>query len=123
MENNEGIEKTGAQLVCINNHDLIVTIVKKGKAETVLKASKAAGAEGGTVIYGRGAGIRETSTIMGIPVEPEKEIILTIILKDLTSKVMNAIIEAVNLHKPGSGVIFALELKNVAGICHLIENI
>jgi nitrogen regulatory protein P-II 1 len=123
MEKNNGQEKTGDQLVCINNHDLIVTIVKKGKAEEVLKASKEAGAEGGTIIYGRGAGIRETGTIMGIPVEPEKEIILTIILKNMTSKVMNAIIDAVKLYKPGSGVIFALELKQVAGICHLIENI
>ena len=51
---------------------LIMTIVGKGWGETVLEASMKAGAEGGTVLLGRGVGIREKQTIMGIPIEPEK---------------------------------------------------
>lgn len=99
--------------------DLIVTVVNKNTSESILKASKEAGAEGGTVVYGRGTGIRETKTLFGIPIEPEKEIILTIVPQDITNQVQEAIIRAGALDQPGAGILFVMELKQVAGICHL----
>lgn len=99
--------------------ELIVTIVNKNTSKTILQASKQAGAEGGTVVYGRGTGIRETQTLLGIPIEPEKEIVLTIVPQDITEQVQKAIIHAGGLDHPGAGVLFVVDLKNVAGICHL----
>jgi nitrogen regulatory protein P-II 1 len=99
--------------------DLIVTIVNKGHSDTVLKATKAAGAEGGTIIPGRGTGIREKKMLWGIPIEPEKDIILTIVPRDKTKGILQAIVEAGNLNKPGTGITFVLEVKTVAGICHM----
>lgn len=99
--------------------DLIVTIVNKGHCESVLQASKAAGAEGGTIIPGRGTGIREKKMLWGIPIEPEKDIILTIVPRDKTESILQAVIAAGRLDKPGAGIAFVLELKKVAGICHL----
>lgn len=108
-------------MLCPEGYDLIVTIVKKGFSENVFQASREAGAEGGTIIFGRGAGIREKARLIGIPIEPEKEILLTIIKKDLTEKVLDSIMKAGKLMEPGEGVCFVLELKKVAGICHLVE--
>lgn len=101
--------------------DLIVTIVNKGHCDTILKATKAAGAEGGTIIPGRGTGIRETAMFWGIPIEPEKDIILTIVPQEKTKSILKAIMEAGNLNKPGAGIAFILELKTVAGICHMCQ--
>lgn len=61
------------------NPSLIVSIVRKGWGNTVLEASVKAGATGGTVLLGRGIGINEKESIFGIPIEPEKEIILTLV--------------------------------------------
>lgn len=108
-------------MLCPEGYDLIVTIVKKGFSENIFKASREAGAEGGTIIFGRGAGIHEKAKIMGIPIEPEKEILLTVIRKNLTEKVLDAILKAGKLTKPGEGICFVLEVKQVAGICHLVE--
>ena len=105
-----------------DHYDLIITIVNKGWSERIIKASKQAGAEGGTILFGRGTGIHETKTLLGIPIEPEKEIILTAIPRGRTEAVLAAIIEAGDLNKPGTGVAFVVELKKVAGICHLIED-
>ncbi len=116
--NNQIYKNQNNRNICLNHHDLIVTIVDKGNAELILNASKNAGAEGGTVIYGRGTGIHEKGSIMGIPIEPEKEIILTIIDKDKTNKILNSIIKAGNLNEPGAGIVFVLDVKAVAGICH-----
>lgn len=99
--------------------DLIVTIVNKGTCQTIVKASKEAGAEGGTILLGRGTGIRENKTLLGIPIEPEKEIVLTIVPEDDTDRILDAIIKAGKLDKPGAGIAFVLDLKKVTGICHL----
>ncbi len=109
--------------VQVNNHDLIVTIVKRGHADRIVKASKEAGAEGATVLYGRGTGIHEQKKLLGIAIEPEKDIILTVIQKDKTEKVLAAISRAGEMDRPGTGIAFVIELKTVAGISHLLKEL
>lgn len=99
--------------------NLIITIVHKGYCEKIVEASKQSGAEGGTIVFGRGTGIRETQTLFGIPIEPEKEIVFTAIPKEKTDQVLQAIVQAGELDKPGTGIAFVIELKKVVGIHHL----
>jgi nitrogen regulatory protein PII len=98
-----------------------VTIVKKGWAEKIVNAAKTAGARGGTVLYGRGVGIHEQKRLLGLPIEPEKEIILTLIHKDKTDDVLKAIVAAGQLQKPGTGIGFVLDVDKIVGIVALLE--
>lgn len=100
------------------SYDLIVTIVNKTQSEVVVEASKKAGAEGGTIIFGRGTGVREQAKLFGITIEPEKELILTLIKRDLTEKVLESIVTEGELNKPGKGIAFVLEVEKVVGINH-----
>ncbi|MBW6463376.1 MAG: P-II family nitrogen regulator [Firmicutes bacterium] len=102
-------------------HDLIVTIIKKGFCENIITASREAGAEGATIIPARGTGIHETKKLLGIPIEPEKEIIFTIVQEAKSEKVLDAIIKAGKLEKPATGIAFVIELKKVAGVVHLVK--
>lgn len=104
-----------------HEYDLIVTIVNRGFSERVVKASKEAGAEGGTIFFGRGTGIHETRKLLGIAIEPEKEIVLTAVPKEISERVLQAIMEAAELNQPGTGIAFVIELKKIAGICHILE--
>jgi phosphoheptose isomerase len=52
---------------------LLITIVNSGMGRKVVKASKEAGAEGGTTMLGKGTGTHEIKSIFGIPIETEKE--------------------------------------------------
>ncbi len=99
-------------------YDLVITIVNKGYATDVVQASKKAGAEGGTIIHGRGTGVHEETKIFGIPIEPEKELVLTLIDHQKTEQVLKAITEEMELDEPGKGIAFVLDVKKVAGICH-----
>ncbi len=99
-------------------YDLIITIVNKAQAEIVVEASKQAGAEGGTIVYGRGTGIREQAKLFGITIEPEKELILTLISRDLTDAVLESIVSKAELNKPGKGIAFVLGVEKVVGINH-----
>ena len=102
-------------------HNLIVTIVKKGCCECIIEATREAGAEGATIIPARGTGIHETKKLLGIPIEPEKEIILTIVLVEQTERVLEAIIKAGKLEKPATGIAFVISLEKVAGVVHLVR--
>jgi nitrogen regulatory protein PII len=107
---------------CPLDFDLIVTIVNRGFAEEVVTATKAAGAEGGTIIDGRGTGMHENVKLFGIPIEPEKEIVLTLIDREKTENVLTAVTNAVDLNKSGKGVAFVLEVEKTIGICHLLKD-
>jgi len=99
-------------------YSLIVTIVEQGNAEDVIECAKKGGAEGGTILMGRGAGIHDTSKILGILIEPEKEVVLTLIEKAKVDSVLESIVKGMELEKPGKGISFVLDVSNVAGIMH-----
>lgn len=99
--------------------DLIVSIVEKGRACEVVAASKKAGAEGGTILSGRGSGIHDNKKVFGIILEPEKELVLTLVDRSIASQTMQAISSALNLDQPGNGITFLLKVEETAGICHL----
>lgn len=104
-------------------YDLIICIVNKGDSGKVITASKEAGAEGGTIMFGRGTGIHEHATIFGIAIEPEKEIILTLVDRNISEKVLNNIVTKVDLSVPGNGIAFVLQVEKVAGINHILNQV
>ena len=105
----------------VPDHKLIVTVVKKGLAKKVVRASKQAGAEGGTVMFARGSGIRECVSFLGIHIEPEKEVILTLVPEEKLQPILKAVKEAGGLDRPGNGIGFVMDTKKIAGISHLFE--
>ena len=101
-----------------NDYQLIITIVEQGKAEEVIECAKKGGAEGGTILTGRGAGIHDTSKILGILIEPEKEVIFTLVEKEKTDAVLEAISTGMELEKPGRGIAFVIDVPKAVGIVH-----
>ncbi|MEJ6951692.1 P-II family nitrogen regulator [Natronospora cellulosivora (SeqCode)] len=104
-----------------NKYDLIVTIVERGRAQLVGEAVKKNGGYETVIIGARGAGIHEKAKLFGFTIEPEKEIILSLVLKKKTEQVLNNIIEKAELHKSGKGLSFVLDVKKVANLKDGIE--
>ncbi len=101
-----------------DSRTLIVTIVMKGWGDSVIEVSMKAGAEGGTIVFGRGIGIHEKKKIMGIPVEPEKEIVLTITPENKADAILNEIVKAARLGEPRRGIAFTLPVDRFVGAVH-----
>lgn len=99
---------------------LIVTIVRKGWGNAVLEASVKAGAQGGTVLLGRGSGRNERQKLLGIPIEPEKEILLTVAYSDRAPAILDAILDAGRLNEVGAGLAFIVPVEKVVGLAHLL---
>jgi nitrogen regulatory protein P-II 1 len=105
----------------MQNPYLIVSIVRKGWGDTVLQATMNAGAHGGTVVFGRGIGRNEQQRVFGIPIEPEKEIVLTVVPADLKDTVLQEAVRAADLTATGHGLAFVVPVETVVGIAHLVE--
>ncbi len=103
------------------NPRLIVSIVRKGWGDTVLESSMKAGAHGGTVLFGRGIGRNEQQRVFGIQIEPEKEVVLTVVPADIAQTVLTEITTAAQLSAPGHGLAFIISVEQVAGVVHLVN--
>ena len=99
-----------------NEMDLIVTIVEKGLGEDVIDFAKVAGAEGGTILSGRGCGPHDTTKLLGMLIEPEKEVVLTLVPHSKTNTLLTSIEIGMELNKPGKGIAFVLNVSNVVGL-------
>lgn len=99
----------------------IIAIVERGKADKVVEAAKAVGANGATIFYGRGTGESEVKKFLNIHVEASKEIILILTEIDKYKQIMNAMVEAGQLKKPGTGIIFTVPVTNLIGLHHREE--
>ncbi|MFP4170102.1 MAG: P-II family nitrogen regulator [Methanomassiliicoccales archaeon] len=106
---------------CERNLALIVTIVPKGWGDTVMCASRDAGAEGGTVMFARGCGIHEKKSILGIAIEPEKEVVLTLVSREIEERMLETVSKAAELDKPGRGMAFLVPVERAIGRVHFIE--
>ncbi len=94
----------------------IFTIVNRGKAGEVVDASLQAGARGGTIINARGSGLNQTMQIFNMEIEPEKEIVLTIVDDEKLETVVKAIREKSNVETDGHGILFVLPVSKSYGI-------
>lgn len=98
-----------------NNYELIVTIVKEGYSEAVMNAAKRVGATGGTVIYGRSLGSSRT-ILANLQVEPEKDVVLNIVKKEIKNKVMESINKETGIKSDANGILLSLPIDNVIGL-------
>ncbi len=102
--------------------ELIVTIINRGFSELVMDSARASGATGGTILNARGTVAEQAQKIMGISIQPEKEVVLILTKKDKRNDIMTAICRTSGLNTPGKGIIFALPVDDVLGISMGIEN-
>jgi len=102
------------QITVLTDVALITCIVQRGKADAMVEAAKEAGAQGATVHYGRGSGVRERLGILGVAVDVEKEIINIVVSTEQLDRVFDAMYLAGNLDTPGIGIMYVTPLEKAA---------
>lgn len=95
--------------------DLIITIVNKGYSDYVVDAARDAGARGSTILHGRGTSGEKTQ-FMGISLQDEKSIVLTLVKRTEKKKIMAAIAERTSLNVEGRGFCFSMPVNDVVGV-------
>ena len=79
--------------------------------DKITKVVIEAGAQGATVHYAQGSGVREKLGILGVAVEAEKEIIQIIVSTEQVDCIFDAIYLAGELDTPGMGFMYVTPLE------------
>ncbi len=99
------------EITVLTDVELITCIVQKGYADTIVKAAYEAGAQGATINFAQGSGVREKLGLLGVAVEAEKEIINIIVSTEQVNRVFDAMYLAGELDTPGKGFIYVTTLE------------
>jgi nitrogen regulatory protein P-II 1 len=98
----------------LSDTNMITCVLQSGLAEGVLDAAKNCGAQGATISYARGTGVRERMGLMGIAIDEQKEVIRIIVSDEQADRVFDAMFLAGKLDTPGKGIMFMTKLDRVA---------
>lgn len=98
--------------------NLIVTVVARGFSDTVMAVAKNEGAEGATIVSARGSDVNASDTVLGVSIQPEKEVVMILVRKQLRKKIMRAICKECGLGSESKGICFSLPVDEVGGLSH-----
>jgi nitrogen regulatory protein PII len=102
------------EFTVLTDVSMITCVVQRGKAEGVVQAAQDAGAQGATIYYGNGSGVRERLGLLGLAVDVEKEIITILCGDDQTDRIFERMYFAAELDLPGNGIIYVTQLEKAA---------
>ena len=102
-----------------NNMDYVClyVIVDRHQGQKAIHIAQEHGARGATVIHGRGSGEEVKSKLfLNMNIEPEKDLVIMLIKKDLVDTIQKEIYEQMDLRSQGKGIIYSLPVNHVAGL-------
>lgn len=100
----------------MTNEVLITVITNYGKTKNLIKVARENGAHGATILKGHGTVSEDAQKFFGVAIEPEKEMIMLIVKKDIEKQVMEAIYDEGQFGKASNGIVFSQELHYTMGI-------
>ncbi len=90
---------------------LIVAIVPSGHCDAISQAAKAAGAQGGTILPGRGTAPNNILSLLGFG-DSSKEILLSVVPAQAEEKIRQAILDECQKKKGRAGVLFSIKVNS-----------
>ncbi len=96
-------------------HDLIIAVVGRGFSDYVVSAARDAGATGASIIYGRGTSDYDKQ-VMGILLQPEREVVMILVKHEDRNKIMKEIVDKTSVIEEGRGLCFSMPVSKVCGL-------
>ena len=97
-------------------HLLLLFVVQRGYADTVMDIAREKGARGGTILTGRGFGKYDSRISCGFEISPEKEILLILVRNAEARALVRHVSVKAGLEEPGKGICLILPVLRVCGL-------
>jgi len=108
------MSKETRSITVLTDVHLITCVVQRGLADTITRAAKRAGAQGATVFFARGMGIKERLGLLGVAIDAEKEVVHIVVSAEQADRVFEATYLAGKLDTPGMGIMYMTRLDKAA---------
>ena len=99
-----------------NKVELVVCIVNAGFSQNVMEAARAAGAQGGTILRARGTANPESEEFFHINVQPDKEVVLILVPKEIKDAVIRTVYKEAGLGAEAQGIAFSLPVNRTTTV-------
>jgi nitrogen regulatory protein PII len=96
--------------------DIVIAIVPFENEDDAIETVKKAGATGATVISAHGTGIKEAKTFFGLTVELKQSLILSVVERHISQKIIKAVYDALDMDLPGRGIVFSFQIEAIMGL-------
>ncbi len=93
-----------------NNLKALYVIVNAGFSSQITDIARGLGAKGATILNARGS-VSNPKTILGITIDTEKEILLTVVEEELAQKIIEKIKETAGVGTPAHGLCFYMPVE------------
>lgn len=90
-------------------------VVNSGFAEEITDIAREQGARGATILHARGVGLN-VEKILGITVDTDREMILSLVEAPIAEKVMAAVKEKADVKSPAHGICFMMPVEAMTGM-------
>ena len=94
----------------------LYVIVDRHEGQKAVHIAQENGARGATLVHGRGSAKEVKSILLNMNIEPEKDIVIMLVKKDLVEKIRDDIYEQMNLIEENKGIIYSLPVMEVRGL-------
>ncbi len=104
---------------------LLIALVEDTKTDAVIDAARKAGATGTTVISNAsGDGVEESKTFFGLSLETQRDVLLMLVEEHLSRHILEMISDAGEFDtQSGAGIAFQIDVEDVVGITHQMEEL
>lgn len=102
------------EMVVLTDVALITCSVQRGMADDIVKAAQDAGAQGASIHFAHGRGVRERLGVLGLAVEAEKEVINIVVASDQVDRIFEKMYLAGKMDTPGMGFMWVTPLEKAA---------
>ena len=92
------------------NIKALYIIVNAGFSSQIVEITRECGATGATILNARGS-VAKPQTILGITIDSEKEIVLSIVAEEVANKIMQSVKENAGVGTPAHGLCFYLPVE------------
>ena len=102
------------EIIVLTEVALITASVQRGMADDIVKAAQEAGAQGASIHFAHGRGVRERLGIWGLALEAEKEVINIVVSTDQVDRIFEKMYLAGQMDTPGMGFMWVTPLEKAA---------
>lgn len=99
----------------MKNPKALFIVVNAGFATEIVDIARGLGASGATILNARGEGTT-SKTILGITVDSEREMVLTLVEAETAARIMEAVKEKAGVKTPAHGVSFMMPVEKMTEI-------
>lgn len=104
---------------------LIIAFVNDDKSDQIMRAARAAGATGTTIIgNARGEGLKPAKTFLGLSLETQCDVLLFLVERHLSRHILERICATGEFDtSPGTGIALQLDVEDAVGVIHQIQTL